>query len=472
LITITRSLAREIRPVFRRALLGSSRGPGPAVVLEAGPNGLIIQAKTSQTAIVHHVPGEFPSERFLVPFQFLTDCEGRGKEPVILERHKDGKVTAQWTDGSVPQLLEYDHVDGKKSRFPPMPKESTANDSRLLDALRDATRTTDPTSARYSLGCVQLRGSKGDVIATDAHQLLLQNGFEFPWDDDVLVLGNAVFGSKELRCDVSVSVGKTDECVTLQSGPWTIHLSIEKDRRFPAVEDNIQDFDVATSRLSLTQPDAQFLKNAIKRLPGVDEYNEPVTVDVNGSVAIRAQAGDRTAPTEVVLTGSSGSGEAVRFNTNRNYLARAVNLGFRDFCLFGTEAPAQARDANRIYVWALLHKDGAIPPTTDAIRIESSNGSRQQSADTSLTTERTRTTMSTSKQPTNGDARTNGNGNGKPDAAGIATLIEQAETVKTSLSTAFAETKQLVAALKKHRQQSKALQSTLASLRQLQTLDV
>jgi len=440
--------------------------------LEAGPNGLVIQAKNSQTAIVRHVPGDFPSEKLSVPFQFLADCEGRGKEPVALECQKGGKVMAQWTDGSVPQLLEYESVDGKKHRFPPMPKEPSTNDSRLLDALRDAMGTTDPASARYSLGCVQLRGSNGDVIATDGQQLLLQNGFEFPWDDDLLVLGNAVFGSKELRGDGSVTIGKTDKWITLQSGSWTIHLAIEKERRFPEVADHIQSIEVVTTRLSLSKADADFLKKAIKRLPDADEYNKPITVDLNGSVAIRAQAGDQAAPTEVALTSSTGSGETLRFNTNRDYLARAINLGFRDFCLYGPEAPAQTRDANRIYVWALLHKDGAIKPSKDAIRVEPSNGSQQSPANTNPTTERTRRTMSISKQSNNGDTHKNGDGNGKSDAAGIATLIEHAEAVKASLSTALTETKQLVAALRKHRQQSKALQSTLASLRQLQTLDV
>lgn len=113
MITITRSLARQIRPVFRRALLGSSRGAGPAVVLEAGPDGLVIRAKTNGTAIAHHMPGDFPSGRLSLPFQFLADCEGRGKEPVILERQDDGKVTAQWTDDSIPQLLQYESVDGR-----------------------------------------------------------------------------------------------------------------------------------------------------------------------------------------------------------------------------------------------------------------------------------------------------------------------------------------------------------------------
>ena len=80
--------------------------------------------------------------------------------------------------------------------------------------------------------------------------------------------------------------------------------------------------------------------------------------------------------------------------------------------------------------------------------------------------------MSSSKQSTNAQSIVRGDANGKSDTVGVAALIEQAETVKTSLSTAFTETMQWVAALKKRRQQSKALQSTLASLRQLQSVDL
>jgi hypothetical protein len=180
----------------------------------------------------------------------------------------------------------------------------------------------------------------------------------------------------------------------------------------------------------------------------------------------------QTPSTKVVLSGSNGSGEALRFHTNRNYLARAINLGFREFYLYGTEVPVQGRDANRVYVWAVLGEDGVIKPSKDAIRIESLDASQQPSADSKPRTMRIRKTMSSSKQSTNAQSSVRGDANGKSDTAGIAALIEQAETVKTSLSTALTETKQLVAALKKHRQQSKALQSTLASLRQLQSVEL
>jgi hypothetical protein len=123
-------------------------------------------------------------------------------------------------------------------------------------------------------------------------------------------------------------------------------------------------------------------------------------------------------------------------------------------------------------VWAVLGKNGFIKLSKDAIGIESSNASQQPSADSKPRTMRTRKIMNSSKQSTNAQSSVRGDAIGKSDTAGVAALIEQAETVKTSLSTALAETKQLVSALKKHRQQSKALQSTLASLRQLQSVDL
>ena len=51
-------------------------------------------------------------------------------------------------------------------------------------------------------------------------------------------------------------------------------------------------------------------------------------------------------------------------------------------------------------------------------------------------------------------------------------LIEQAETLKNSLQESLSQTRELIAALKKQKKQSRLVQSTLASLRQLQTSDV
>ena len=58
-----------------------------------------------------------------------------------------------------------------------------------------------------------------------------------------------------------------------------------------------------------------------------------------------------------------------------------------------------------------------------------------------------------------------------PAENGNGDVIEQAEAVKASLREAASKTAQLITALKRHRKQAKAVQSTLAALRQLQNIE-
>ena len=59
-----------------------------------------------------------------------------------------------------------------------------------------------------------------------------------------------------------------------------------------------------------------------------------------------------------------------------------------------------------------------------------------------------------------------------PNQSSFNAILQRAESVKTSLRHAHTQVNELVVALKRHRRQSKLMQTTLASLRQLQTLDV
>ena len=74
------------------------------------------------------------------------------------------------------------------------------------------------------------------------------------------------------------------------------------------------------------------------------------------------------------------------------------------------------------------------------------------------------------RNQTNGHAKPNGAANDETNST--TSLIEQAETLKSSLQESLSQTRELIAALKKQKKQSRLVQSTLASLRQLQTADV
>ena len=477
MITITRRLAMHLRAVFRRALNLSSRGFGPALFFETGPGGIRVRTRFGAVAVEYHAAGELPEEQMWLPFEFLSDVEARKDDPVQLEVQGDGHVVAGWRDGNVPQMVQYDLVKSSDTDdFPGVPEKLTENPPRLLTALHDAMLTADPAPIRFATDHIQIRGKSGAVVATDGRQMLIQDGFEFPWEDPILIIRTKCFGTKELPQDEPVAIGRTDDWVAVRVGPWTIWLKIEKERRFPEVDHHVPRPENSAATFHMTQVDAEFLAQNLPKLPSDEEYNFPITLDVNGSVAIRAKASDQPRPTELVLANSAASGEPIRINMNRQFLARAVKLGFNEVHLYTPKVPAMCRDDRRRYVWALLNPESAIPPADDVIRITSAAAGQ----DTPTTNRKPRR-----REPTMPRSTTNGNGQGKatgrtsaqaatndkPDDQGFDVLIEQAEAVKTSLRDSLSKTSELISALKRHRKQSRAVQTALVSLRRLQAVD-
>ena len=75
--------------------------------------------------------------------------------------------------------------------------------------------------------------------------------------------------------------------------------------------------------------------------------------------------------------------------------------------------------------------------------------------------------------PANGSSSPPPKQNGEHESPGtFNAILQQAETAKTALHDAFSQINHLIGMLKRHRRQSKLMQSTLESLKQLQSLEV
>jgi hypothetical protein len=252
--------------------------------------------------------------------------------------------------------------------------------------------------------------------------------------------------------------------------------------------------------LELAAADAEFLADALQRLP-CDENDDDhaVTIDLNGQVIVRAATHDSKAPTELVLSRSSTSGENLRFAVNRNYLSQALKFGLRQLFVYGVELPVQASNDNRVYVWAPLGEDGVVKPSRKAVRIDSADGPAEPCESgpppSPQTATRRKTAMGKSTKPAiqttvdepnggngngsvhpngngngNGNADGQGSGNGQPDAVGPPDPIELAEALRNTLRTATTQAGDLITALRHQKKASKSMHAALASLRQLQVL--
>jgi hypothetical protein len=149
-------LARELRAVMRRAF--GTRGHGPAVGFTAAAEELRVRAKFADAAVEYRAPGEHTAETLWLPFHALGDFEGKQDEPVELAAVGKGRCTAQWRDGSVPQIVSYDVTEPHDvDKSPTLPETFAENSLALLEALSAAGETTDSDAVEYATNCMQLR---------------------------------------------------------------------------------------------------------------------------------------------------------------------------------------------------------------------------------------------------------------------------------------------------------------------------
>jgi len=254
MITLTRREARRLRAVFRRSALGiPHRGITSPLVLQANPGlGLRARFQKPYAAVECVVRDSHPCEEAVsLPLDALGDFEGRDDSPVELEPAEDGGTVARWADHGIPQARVYEKTWPVPPPFPAPPPAFSPAGTELLDALEAAADTGCDDSPRYALDAIQLRGKLGEVVATDGRQLLVQSGFDFPWEGDLLVRRTPLFGSSALPRHKPVELGKGDNHVVLKAGPWTLYLWVDDKARFPRTDDVPPEERDITSRLCL-----------------------------------------------------------------------------------------------------------------------------------------------------------------------------------------------------------------------------
>lgn len=373
MFAIPRSVARQIAKVFRIALdLTPAQVTRQPVSVCTDGLGAALFSHSSQFGISYRLSDAMSAAaNFHVPLGLLKSVGGHYSTPVSIERTTD-QVVARWLDGPIPQQSQWQEpAAANVDEAWAAPTTWVEQNGQLMQALADATATTDSQTLRYALGCLQLRGEQGEIVATDGRQVLLQSGFVFGWEDTILVPGSRLFGYGELPRYSSIRIGRTESHVVLEFGPWRYWLAIEREGRFPRVDDVIPHPENATTRVSLERNDLRFLQDNLPRLPVSDSTHALITVDLNGSVALRTLSEDKSQVSELVLSNSARTGGEVRLVSDRRYLQRAAKLGLRDLCVYSPNAPVLCQDEQRKYVWALSTPEDAIKPTAGAIRVAS-----------------------------------------------------------------------------------------------------
>ncbi|MBI3864888.1 MAG: hypothetical protein HY290_23680, partial [Planctomycetia bacterium] len=291
MITFTRQFALRLRNLLRRiGLQGRSTYKSVPVLFLASEEGFHVRAVNNSTALEYHQPGPLPPAQFALPVEALAACEGKRESPVTIESTPEGRIAVSWEDRGLPQVRLYDNCrDQVLDGWPKRPERFSTNDYSLVEALQQAAGIVDRSpNYRAALDTVQLQGTTGSVVATDSRQALVIRGqFQFPWNDDVLVLPTDVFGFADFPRDVPVEIGAIETHVFVSIRPWTLYLSRVNDRKYPKVEEACPPHASVKTRVQIPDDDREFLSRSLRHLPGRDADDSAVTVDCNGNLAIR-----------------------------------------------------------------------------------------------------------------------------------------------------------------------------------------
>ena len=240
-----------------------------------------------------------------MPWEALDDFDG--KSAVTFVRTALG-VEVAWEDGGIPLRKTYAAPAAAPS-VPNIEGSAKVVVPGLLQALAHASQCAGTEGqSRYAMHRIQIRGAQGEIVASDGRQALIQNGFTFPWQEDVLIAGRGrVWRSRTAARSAGSRMQRTHPTWRLKWAGGLYTWPSTAVGRFPNVANVVPPVPPGATTLRLASQDAAFLTKALAKLPGSHDEGAPITVDLNGQVALRAKE-EGQPPTEVILAGSAAEG--------------------------------------------------------------------------------------------------------------------------------------------------------------------
>jgi hypothetical protein len=202
---------------------------------------------------------------------------------------------------------------------------------------------------------------------------------------------------------------------------------------------------------------------------------------VKAASPIRGKGADQSRATELTLSNSRLEGEAITINSNREYLLRALRLGFREVHLYGSDVPVLCDDGRRKFVWAVLDPKSVIPTGPDLIRIDSprhqetgAKAAHKQRRSKPVMSEPTNPAAAPTTAATTATAASHDRSPAKRkrSAQQHRGTIEQTIALRDALRATVVQANELIRTLKQQKRETRIVNSTLESLRQLQKVGV
>jgi hypothetical protein len=359
----------------------------------------------------------------------------------------------------------------KVNTLPTPAKETATNSKHILEVLHLTSRCADPANLKTALNGICLRGATEQILGTNGIQLLVNEGFAFPWKEDVITPVSKIFGSKELNgIDTDeVLIGQINEMVYYAVGEVEIWLRAITGGTFPKVSDLLKP-GPTSFYLDVHPTDAAFVLEQIGKLPGSKDYESPIWISLGDKIQVRAYDHALQTGTALELSHSSWTEKDVKMSCNRLFLKNALQFGCLRIGIAPNDtAPAICTGTDRTFVFMPLNNKGE--PEVEAAHMAVTTSESQPAVTPATKTSTKSVPKATAAVPAVPAKRRRKVAAGKDTTAtkqgDNAVLLQSVEHVRQALRDSLVQVNDLIRTVKSHRRQERLLQNTMDSLRKL-----
>jgi len=364
-----------------------------------------------------------------------------------------------------------------------------ALDAVFRDSFRQALDCCSDDAGRHVIQhvCLDTRPAEGHYLAaTNGTHLFCANSFQFDLKVPVLIPDLPFLRWTKFMEDGAIELSvkpptKTaGPWVQLKSGPWTL-LTKTSDLVFPNWKQVVPEPKSTRTRIRFDAQAIETLLAGVPRLPGGDEVNRPVKLEIAGStLTVKAKAKDAPDWTCLTVAGATLTGKSVSISLNRDYLLKALRFGLTTVEIEDDLSPLDFYEGGRrMIVMPVRPSEAPAPAPAKPATPASSNPSEAPASATpsappvETPTVEPKPTMPQNLTPPERSTRPVAPVNGETSYAAVVTHLDG---VKTKLRDVIAEINETVTLLKtaekEQKVSTKEVESVRATLRSLQRMQV
>jgi hypothetical protein len=328
-------------------------------------------------------------------------------------------------------------------------------------------------------------------VGTDGRHLFSANSFLFDIPQSIIVpqgkfltwAGFIEDGPWTLRFQPPVKGATRNDdkpaWVRLDSDHWT-YVSKPIEGQYPNWRQVVPGDASFKSHITLGEPGMKIILDALPLLPGQEDRDQPVSLEIKGDYLILKAKGSSAEWTEIPVP-ATVSGNPVSVSMNRTYLAKALKFGFAQVEIDDNLSPLVFRTKGKMLVVCPLGPPKArlgVPAPSTSPPETTSAAATPPPAEPSTTAEPERTNPvpeNTMTAPQRGNL-TGHSAEADTNNSAIDEMVEQLGTIKSDLRKIFdglQETEKLLRkAQKEHKVTEKEIGKARSALRSLQSVEI